>query len=62
MKHEEEKRLRAIKLIEKILDATNSKQYYQFYLKRKNTKLVRWSKIITQEPKTFQNPKSADIK
>ena len=41
MKHEEEKRLRAIKLIEKILDATNSKQYYQFYLKRKNTKLVR---------------------
>ena len=32
----------------KIHDATNDKQYYQPYLERKNTKLVKKLKIITQ--------------
>ena len=41
------------KLIEKIPDAANSKQYYQTYLKNKNKKSVKQSKIITEEPKNL---------
>ena len=47
--------LLATKLIEKIADRSNAKQYYSFYLKKKNKKLVTRSKIITQHPKTFEN-------
>ena len=54
--------LLATKLIEKIADATNAKQYYKSYLKRKNTHLVKRSKIITQLLKSFENPKIVDIK
>ena len=48
-------------LIEKIPNTTSATQYYQFYLKRKHTILVTQSKIITQQPKTFQNPNTDDI-
>ena len=42
MKHQKKKDLLllATKLMEKLLDATNAKQYYQSYLK-KNTKLIK---------------------
>ena len=43
------------KLIQKIPDATNAKQYYQSYLQRKNTKLVKQLKMITQQLKAFKN-------
>ena len=32
------------------------------HLKRKNTKSVKLSKVITQQPKTFQNPNITSIK
>ena len=50
----------ATKLIEKTSDANNTKQYYQYYLKK--IKLVKRSKIITQEPKAFNNSNIVDIK
>ena len=59
--------LLAIKLIEKIPDATNAKQNYQSYLKRKaNTKSVRRSKIMITNnyltTKNFEKPNTADKK
>ena len=48
--------LLAIILIEKIPDATNAKQNYQSYLKRKNTKLVRRSNITI--PNNYSTPKN----
>ena len=43
MKHQKKRYLLllAIKLIEKIPDASNAKKYYNSYLKRKYTKLVK---------------------
>ena len=31
-------------------------------MKKKNTKLVNWSKIITQQPKSLENPNIVEIK
>ena len=49
MKHQKKDlQLFAAKLIKKIPSPSNSKEYYQCYLKRKkNTKSVKRSKIIT---------------
>ena len=49
--------LLATKLIEKIPDSTNAKEHYNYYLKTKNTKLVKLSEIITCQPKNLKNPK-----
>ena len=54
--------LLATKLIEKIPDASNTKEYYQAFVKNKNKKLVSRSKIITQQPKTIENPNIIYIK
>ena len=35
--------------LKKILDLSNAKESYHSYLKRKNTKSVKRSKIITQQ-------------
>ena len=45
--------LLANKFIEKIPDPRNTKQHYQSFLRRKNMKSVKQSKIITYQPKTF---------
>ena len=50
------------KSIEKIPDALSVKQYYQSYLKRKSTKQVKQSKIITHQTKIFENPNIIDLK
>ena len=52
----------ANKLIEKIPDPLNPKEHYQLFIKKKNKKSVKQSKIITYQPKTFENPNIADIK
>ena len=52
----------ATKLNEKIVHPNNAKEYYKSYLKRKNTKLVKRSKIMTQQLKTIENSNIADIK
>ena len=44
--------LLATKLKEKIRDASSVKEHYNSYLKRKNTKLLKWWKINTKQPKT----------
>ena len=54
--------LLANKLIEKIPDACNAKEYHESFLKSKIKKLVKQSKIITQKPKTMENPNINDIK
>ena len=63
MKHQQKNELLllATKLIEKILNAFNTKQYHQSYLKRKNTKLEKQSKIVTQQSKTFENANIVDL-
>ena len=42
--------------------ASNTKEYYQAFVKNKNKKLVSRSKIITQQPKTIENPNIIYIK
>ena len=37
-------------------DPCNAKEHYQSFIRKKNTKSVKQSKIITQQPKTFENP------
>ena len=50
------------KLIKQIPDPSNTKQYCESYLKRTSTELLKRSKINTQQPKTLENQKTADIK
>ena len=52
----------ANKLIEKILDPCNTKEHYQSFIKKKNTKSVKESEIMTYHAKTFENPNFIDIK
>ena len=52
----------ATKLTGKIPDPCNAKEHYQLFIRTKNTKPVKQSKIITQQPKTFENPNIVDIK
>ena len=51
----------AYKLMEKIDDAIIAKEYSNSYLKRKKI-LVNWSKVITQQLKSMENPYIVDIK
>ena len=54
--------LLATKLTEKIPDSRNAKEHYQLFIRKKNTKSVKQSKTIIQEPKTFENSNIVDIK
>ena len=54
--------LLATKLIEKIPDLLNAKEYYQSFIREKNTKSVKQSEIITYQPKTFANPNIVGLK
>ena len=58
MKHQKKKNLLffATKLTEK-----NTLPLYQSFI-RKKSKFNKESKIMTQQPKTFENPKIVDIK
>ena len=58
MKHQKKKNLLffATKLTEK-----NTLPLYQSFIRKKN-KFSKESKIMTQQPKTFENPKIVDIK
>ena len=40
----------------------NDKEYHSSHLKRKNAKLVKQSKILTQLLKAMENPKTVDTK
>ena len=50
------------KLIEKIPDPRDSKEHYQLFMRKKNTKSVKQSKIIIYQTKTLENLNIADIK
>ena len=43
------------KLTEKIPDPCNAKEHYQSFMRKKDTKLLKQSKVITQQPRTFEN-------
>ena len=49
-------------LIEKIPDPRTGKEHYQLFIIKKNTKSVKQSKILTYQPKAFENPNIIDIK
>ena len=46
----------------KLSDPSNTNEYYQSYLKRKPTKLVKHLKTIIQLPKNLENLNIVDIK
>ena len=50
------------KLIEKIPDPRDAKEHYQSFIREKNTKSIKQSKIITYQPKTFENPNIVERK
>ena len=50
------------KLTGNLPDPSTNKEYYNSYLKRKNAKAVKQSKIITQELKPIRNLYTVDIK
>ena len=52
--------LLATKLREKIHDSSNAKEYYESFLRKK--KLVKRSKIITQQPKPIRTANAINIK
>ena len=54
--------LLSTKLIENIPDPHNAKEYYQLFIRKKNTKPLKESEIITYLLKTFENPKIFYIK
>ena len=54
--------LLANKLIEKIPDPRNAKKHYQSFIRKKITKSVKQSEIITYQLKPFENPNIVDIK
>ena len=51
----------ANKLIEKVPDLRNTKEHYQSFIRKKNTKSVKQSEIIPYQPKTFENPNLVDL-
>ena len=48
--------LLANKLIEKIPNPCNTKEHHQSFIRKKNTKSLKQSEIITYQQKTFENP------
>ena len=54
--------LLANKLIEKIPGPRSAIEQYQSFIRKKTTKLVKQSEIITCQPKTFQIPNIVYIK
>ena len=50
------------KLIKKIPDPRNAKEHYQSFIRKKNTKSVKKSQIITYQLKTFDKANIVDIK
>ena len=54
--HKKDQWLFTVKLAEKRSDPRNAKEHYQSFVRKKNTKSIKQSKIITYQPKTFDNP------
>ena len=52
----------ANKSIENIPDRPNTKEHYQSFPRKKNTKSVKQLEIITYQPKTLENPTIVHIK
>ena len=50
------------KSIEKIPDPCNAKIHYQSFVRKKNTKSVKQSKIVTYQPKTCESSNIVDVK
>ena len=54
--------LLAKKLIRKIPDSRNAKEHYQLFIRKKNIKSLKQSKIISYQPNTFENQDIVDTK
>ena len=59
MKHQKKKDLLLlrIKLTKNIPGGSNPKEYYKSFLKNKNKKMVKRSKLITQQQRTIRKPR-----
>ena len=49
------------KSIEKTPGSRTAKEHYQSFIRKKNTKSVKQSEIITYQPKPFENPNIVPI-
>ena len=58
----ENKICHCLQLIEKISDPCNAKKHYQPFIRKKNTKSVKKSEIITYQPTIFEKLNIIDIK
>ena len=47
---------------ENIPDPLNSKERYQLFITKKTTTSIKQSKMLTYQPKTFENPNIVDMK
>ena len=45
----------ATKLIKRICDTNNAKEYCKLFLRKKPEKLVKRSKVVAQQPKTTES-------
>ena len=54
--------LLANKSIEKVPDPRNAIEQHQSFIRKKNTKSVKQSEIITYQPKTFKNSNIIELK
>ena len=45
----------ATKLIKRICDTNNAKEYYKLFLRKNPEKLVKRSKVVAQQPKTTES-------
>ena len=50
------------KLIEKVPNFRNAKEHYQPLIRKKSRKSVKQSKIITYQPKSYENLNNVDVK
>ena len=54
--HNKDLQLFATKLTKEIPDPSHAEEHYQSFIRKKSIKSVKQSKIITQQPKNFENP------
>ena len=64
MEYQKKKTYNCLQLyqLKKIPNSCDAKEYYQSFVRQKNTKSVKESKINTQQSKAFENPNTVDIK
>ena len=62
MKHLKKIFVASKQINKKIPDPRSSKEHYQSFIRKKDTKLVKQSRLIIYQPNTLENPNTFDMK